>query len=246
MYTYMCPLHMYMCNRNPLSAFVMHSLAYTMHSAISPYHSTCRACISSSVLSLPVRHQLHPLHLERVVVTVAGRLSCAPPSCGAQSALGHSDIVITQNALTVRAGTDSSNLSFNLRRNASVTSVSITRLIFCLQGEISKHKGPPVFTQEERYKMVRAIKWVDEVVEGAPYVTTLETLDKYNCDFCVHGGMEYHHPTSLFRHVAGVVGSCISLKFREELMYAVLSDDITLTVDGKDTYEEVKKSGRYR
>ena len=27
--------------------------------------------------------------------------------------------------------------------------------------------------------MVRAIKWVDEVVEGAPYVTTLETLDKY-------------------------------------------------------------------
>lgn len=36
--------------------------------------------------------------------------------------------------------------------------------------------------------MVRAIKWVDEIVEGAPYVTTLETLDQYNCDFCVHGG----------------------------------------------------------
>lgn len=35
--------------------------------------------------------------------------------------------------------------------------------------------------------MVRGIKWVDEVVEGAPYVTTLETLDKYKCDFCVHG-----------------------------------------------------------
>lgn len=53
--------------------------------------------------------------------------------------------------------------------------------------EIQKHKGPPVFTEEERYKMVRGIKWVDEVVEGAPYVTTLETLDKYNCDFSVHG-----------------------------------------------------------
>ncbi|KAF0887151.1 PCY2 cytidylyltransferase, partial [Crocuta crocuta] len=76
--------------------------------------------------------------------------------------------------------------------------------------EISKHKGPPVFTQEERYKMVQAIKWVDEVVPAAPYVTTLETLDKYNCDFCVHG------------------------------------NDITLTVDGKDTYEEVKQAGRYR
>jgi len=67
--------------------------------------------------------------------------------------------------------------------------------------EIALHKGPPVFTQEERYKMVRAIKWVDEVVEGAPYITTLETLEKYKCDFCVHGdditlsadGMDTYH-----------------------------------------------------
>lgn len=64
----------------------------------------------------------------------------------------------------------------------------------CSKGEIAKHKGPPVFTQEERYKMVRAIKWVDEVVEGAPYVTTLGTLDKYNCDFCVHGGTVWSLP----------------------------------------------------
>jgi ethanolamine-phosphate cytidylyltransferase len=44
-----------------------------------------------------------------------------------------------------------------------------------------------VFNEDERYTMVRGIKWVDEVVEGAPYVTTIETLDKYNCDFCAHG-----------------------------------------------------------
>ena len=44
--------------------------------------------------------------------------------------------------------------------------------------EITCHKGPPVFSEEERYRMVRAIKWVDEVVEAAPYVTTLETLDR--------------------------------------------------------------------
>jgi len=53
--------------------------------------------------------------------------------------------------------------------------------------EITKHKGPPVFTEQERYRMVRAIKWVDEVVEAAPYVTTLETLDRHSCQFCVHG-----------------------------------------------------------
>nr|XP_054763002.1 ethanolamine-phosphate cytidylyltransferase-like isoform X2 [Lytechinus pictus] len=53
--------------------------------------------------------------------------------------------------------------------------------------DIIKHKGPPVMNEQERYKMVRAIKWVDEVVEGAPYVTHLETLDEHECDFCVHG-----------------------------------------------------------
>jgi len=31
------------------------------------------------------------------------------------------------------------------------------------------------------------MRWVDEVVEAAPYVTTIETLDRYACDFCSHG-----------------------------------------------------------
>ena len=35
--------------------------------------------------------------------------------------------------------------------------------------------------------MVRAIRWVDEVVENAPYVTSVATLDEHGCDFCVHG-----------------------------------------------------------
>jgi ethanolamine-phosphate cytidylyltransferase len=43
-------------------------------------------------------------------------------------------------------------------------------------------------TEQERYEMARACKWVDEVVEAAPYVTMLETLDANHCDFCVHGG----------------------------------------------------------
>ena len=40
--------------------------------------------------------------------------------------------------------------------------------------------------------MVRVIMWVDEMVENAPYVTTIETLYKYNCDFCMHGDDTYH------------------------------------------------------
>lgn len=53
--------------------------------------------------------------------------------------------------------------------------------------EVMKNKGPPVFNEAERYKMVRSIKWVDEIVENAPYITQLETLEEYNCDFVVHG-----------------------------------------------------------
>ncbi|CDI97832.1 Rossmann alpha beta alpha sandwich fold [Echinococcus multilocularis] len=75
--------------------------------------------------------------------------------------------------------------------------------------EITRHKGPPVFTQEERYILLKAIKWVDEVVKDAPYMTQLEVLQGHNCDFCVHG------------------------------------NDISVTEDGSDAYEIVKKAGKY-
>ena len=52
--------------------------------------------------------------------------------------------------------------------------------------------------------MVRGIKWVDEVVEDAPYVTTLETLDKYDCDFCVHGGKFQHMIATTTTDTAGM------------------------------------------
>jgi len=51
--------------------------------------------------------------------------------------------------------------------------------------EITLHKGPTVLNEQERYTMVRACKWADEVIEGAPYIATIDTLDKYNCDFFV-------------------------------------------------------------
>ncbi|KAJ3120268.1 Ethanolamine-phosphate cytidylyltransferase [Physocladia obscura] len=53
--------------------------------------------------------------------------------------------------------------------------------------EILKNKGPTVMTEKERYDAVAACKWVDQVVPNAPYLTSLEWMDKYNCDVCVHG-----------------------------------------------------------
>lgn len=53
--------------------------------------------------------------------------------------------------------------------------------------EILKNKGPTVLTMEERCAIVQSCKWVDEVVPNAPYYTTVEILDRYNIDFCIHG-----------------------------------------------------------
>ena len=53
--------------------------------------------------------------------------------------------------------------------------------------EIAKNKGPTVMKEEERYAAVESCKWVDQVVRDAPYFTSVEMLDKYNCDYCVHG-----------------------------------------------------------
>jgi len=53
--------------------------------------------------------------------------------------------------------------------------------------DITAAKGPPLINEDDRYFCARACRWVDEVVEAAPYITYLETLEEYNCDFCVHG-----------------------------------------------------------
>ena len=35
--------------------------------------------------------------------------------------------------------------------------------------------------------MVRACKWVDKVIEDAPYQTQLEVMDEYGCQYVAHG-----------------------------------------------------------
>ena len=68
--------------------------------------------------------------------------------------------------------------------------------------DITAHKGPPVMSEQDRfvvdflfqsflplysYKAAYSCKWVDEVVENAPFVTDIELLRKHNVDLCVHG-----------------------------------------------------------
>jgi len=59
--------------------------------------------------------------------------------------------------------------------------------------EVIKYKGsPPVNTDEERYQVIKACKWVDEVVRDVPYVLSEKYLQdvvfgKMQCDYVVHG-----------------------------------------------------------
>ena len=53
--------------------------------------------------------------------------------------------------------------------------------------EITRNKGPPVMNEQERYAIARSCKWVDEVIENAPYSPTIELLNSLNCRYAAHG-----------------------------------------------------------
>jgi choline-phosphate cytidylyltransferase len=48
-------------------------------------------------------------------------------------------------------------------------------------------KGKTVMNEKERAESVRHCKWVDEVVENAPWTLTPEFIEKYKIDYVAHG-----------------------------------------------------------
>ncbi|KAI8393693.1 uncharacterized protein BYT42DRAFT_551922 [Radiomyces spectabilis] len=54
-----------------------------------------------------------------------------------------------------------------------------------------RRKGKTVMTDAERYEAVRHCKWVDEVIENAPWVVTQEFLDKHQIDYVAHDAEPY-------------------------------------------------------
>ncbi|GLI58512.1 hypothetical protein VaNZ11_000248 [Volvox africanus] len=57
--------------------------------------------------------------------------------------------------------------------------------------EILRCKGPPVMNEEERYTLVEAVKWVDEILRGVPYDLNPEFVHelftKHRIDYIIHG-----------------------------------------------------------
>lgn len=69
-------------------------------------------------------------------------------------------------------------------------------------------------------------------MEDSPYTTTVDMLEKHNCDFCAHGG--------------NIVDSCYYVKSVTLKYFSLLPDDITTTSVGDDCYAEVKAAGKYK
>ncbi|KAF7720882.1 T-complex protein 1 subunit beta [Apophysomyces ossiformis] len=61
----------------------------------------------------------------------------------------------------------------------------------CNDVETHKRKGRTVMTDKERYESVRHCRWVDEVIEDAPWVVTQEFLDKHQIDYVAHDAEPY-------------------------------------------------------
>jgi choline-phosphate cytidylyltransferase len=54
-----------------------------------------------------------------------------------------------------------------------------------------KYKGMPVLNEKERAESIRHCKWVDEVIENAPWIVTQEFLELHKIDFVAHDDIPY-------------------------------------------------------
>ncbi|KAI9486708.1 MAG: hypothetical protein EXX96DRAFT_604801 [Benjaminiella poitrasii] len=61
----------------------------------------------------------------------------------------------------------------------------------CSDEETHKRKGKTVMTDVERYEAVRHCKWVDEVIENAPWIVDQTFLDKHQIDYVAHDAEPY-------------------------------------------------------
>lgn len=55
----------------------------------------------------------------------------------------------------------------------------------------AKHKNRPILTSDERYECVRNCRWVDEVLEDAPWIIDQDLIDRMEIDFVAHDDLPY-------------------------------------------------------
>ncbi|GAA5891529.1 hypothetical protein JCM8208_007315 [Rhodotorula glutinis] len=61
----------------------------------------------------------------------------------------------------------------------------------CSSSLVRAHKSHPVLSSQERYESVRHVRWVDEVVENAPWQVDQDFIDKWQIDYIAHDEEPY-------------------------------------------------------
>lgn len=61
----------------------------------------------------------------------------------------------------------------------------------CSDEDTTKEKGKPIMTVQERGECVKHCKWADEVVLDAPWICTIDFLNKHNCKYMAHDPEPY-------------------------------------------------------
>lgn len=61
----------------------------------------------------------------------------------------------------------------------------------CNDASTIKHKGQVVMNEKERYESVSQCRYVDEVIENAPWVLDIDFLNKHNIDYVAHDEAPY-------------------------------------------------------
>ncbi|GAA93733.1 hypothetical protein E5Q_00379 [Mixia osmundae IAM 14324] len=75
----------------------------------------------------------------------------------------------------------------------------------CADELVLKHKAQPVLTSAERYESVRNCKWVDEVIEDAPWVIDQAFLDHHGIDYVAHDEEPYASSDSATKDIYSFV-----------------------------------------
>lgn len=61
----------------------------------------------------------------------------------------------------------------------------------CSDATTHRYKGITVLSEEERYESLRHCRWVDEVIEDAPWVAHKDFLVEHNIDYVCHDALPY-------------------------------------------------------
>ncbi|GAA6051415.1 hypothetical protein JCM3770_000507 [Rhodotorula araucariae] len=61
----------------------------------------------------------------------------------------------------------------------------------CSSSLVRAHKSNPVLSSQERYESMRHVRWVDEVVEDAPWTVDQAFIDEHQIDYVAHDEEPY-------------------------------------------------------